>query len=113
MDTLRISTKPSLSRRSFWPAAGVVLGLPMPDAMMPAFTKAGTEAAAPRRFFAICNNLGVLPDKFFPAAGDTGRGYSLSPYLEPICAHRDHFTVFSGASHPGIDYDEHTDIICF
>ena len=113
MDTLRISTKRSLSRRSFLRGAGVALGLPMLDAMMPAFTKAGAEAAAPRRFFAICNNLGVLPDKFFPAAGDTGRGYTLSPYLEPICAHRDHFTVFSGASHPDVDAGGHPADICF
>lgn len=114
METLRISTKLSLSRRSFLRGAGVALGLPMLDAMMPAFTKAATiEEDKPRRFFAICNNLGVLPDKFFPAADSTGRGYKLSQYLEPLASHRDQFTVFSGVTHPDVDAGGHPADICF
>lgn len=113
MDTLRISTKLALSRRSFLRGAGVALGLPLLDAMMPAFTKAASGTEQPRRFFAICNNLGVLPDRFFPAADQTGRGYKLSPYLEPLCAHRDNFTVFSGASHPDVDAGGHPADICY
>ncbi len=50
---------------------------------------------------AICNNLGLLPDYFFPK--ETGRGYKGSPYLEKLGAHRDDFTVFSGVSHPDVD----------
>ncbi len=50
---------------------------------------------------AICNNLGLLPDEFFPQ--QTGRGYALSPYLETLKEHRDQFTVFSGVSHPDVD----------
>ena len=112
METLRISTKLSLSRRSFLRGAGVALSLPMLDAMIPAFARAA-ETETPRRFFAICNNLGVLPDKFFPAAGDNGRGYKLSPYLEAIAQHRDHFTVFSGVTHPDVDAGGHPADICF
>ncbi|HEY6400048.1 MAG TPA: DUF1552 domain-containing protein, partial [Blastocatellia bacterium] len=112
METLRISTKLSLSRRSFLRGAGVALSLPMLDAMIPAFARAA-ETEMPRRFFAICNNLGVLPDKFFPAAGDNGRGYKLSPYLEAIAQHRDHFTVFSGVTHPDVDAGGHPADICF
>ena len=34
----------------------------------------------PRRMFCICNNLGVLPEPFFPE--DAGRDYTPSPYLK-------------------------------
>ncbi len=51
--------------------------------------------------FAICNNLGLLPDRFFPK--QSGRDYALSPYLELLKEHRNDFTVFSGVSHPDVD----------
>jgi hypothetical protein len=50
---------------------------------------------------AICNNLGLLPDQFFPK--ESGRDYTLSPYLEVLKDHRNDFTVFSGVSHPDVD----------
>ncbi len=50
---------------------------------------------------AICNNLGLLPDQFFPK--ENGRDYTLSTYLEVLKEHRDAFTVFSGVSHPDVD----------
>jgi Protein of unknown function (DUF1552) len=50
---------------------------------------------------AICNNLGMLPEQFFPDT--SGRDYRLSPYLEVIKEHRADFTVFSGVSHPEVD----------
>ena len=55
----------------------------------------------PRRMFAICNNLGLLPDQFFPK--ESGKNYAPSPYLEYLKEHRDDFTVFSGVSHPDVD----------
>jgi hypothetical protein len=85
------------------------MALPLLDSMTPVF--AGARAAAaqaaatpggkPRRFFGICNNLGLVPESFFPK--DSGAGYTLSPYLELLKAHRDQFTVFSGVSHPEVD----------
>lgn len=75
--------------------------------MIPAFaavTKSDaslTPGGKPRRMFGICNNLGLLPDQFFPKT--TGRGYALSPYLENLKEHRNGFTVFSGVSHPDVD----------
>lgn len=102
MKTAQISTKLSLSRRSFLRGAGVALSLPMLDAMVPAFARAESKAV-PRRFFAICNNLGMLPNLFFPAAESAGRGYKLSPYLEEIAAYRNDFTVMSGVWHPDVD----------
>jgi hypothetical protein len=93
----------ALSRRSFLRGTGVALGLPLLDAMLPAFARAASNAPEPRRMLAICNNLGLLPEKFFPAHDQTGRGYTLSPYLEHLRAHREDFTVFSGVWHPDVD----------
>lgn len=92
-----------LSRRQLLRTAGVAIGLPLLDAMTPAFARAASRTATPRRMLAVCNNLGVLPEKFFPAADQVGRGYQLSPYLELLEGHRDDFTVFSGVWHPDVD----------
>lgn len=92
----------ALGRRHFLKGAGVALALPLLDAMAPALRAASTTAV-PRRFFGICNNLGLLPEKFFPAADSAGKGYALSPYLEHLAAYRDDFTVMSGVTHPGVD----------
>lgn len=95
-----VSTRQPLSRRSILRGAGVALSLPLLDAMRPAFAGA-TEKNKPRRMLAICNNLGVLPDLFFPK--ETGARYPLSPYLQVLRKHRNDFTVFSGVSHPDVD----------
>src|SRR5262245_47315187 len=102
------STRPALSRRKFLRGAGILLSLPMLDAMAPAFAAVAKRVAAdatpggkPRRFFGICNNLGLLPEHFFPK--ESGRGYTLSPYLELLNEHRNDFTVFSGVWHPDVD----------
>jgi hypothetical protein len=105
MNMPHLSPRP-ISRRSFLRGAGVLMALPFLDAMNPAFASLAkaTQAApgeAPRRFLGICNNLGLLPDQFFPQ--DSGREYTLSPYLERLRDHRDDFTVFSGVWHPDVD----------
>src|SRR5882762_5754302 len=103
-----VSTRPSLSRRKFLRGAGILLSLPLLDAMTPAFAAAAKRIAAdatpggkPRRFFGICNNLGLLPEHFFPK--ESGRDYPLSPYLEVLKEYQNDFTVFSGVSHPDVD----------
>src|SRR6185503_487229 len=102
-----VSTRRALSRRKFLRGAGILLSLPMLDAMTPVFAGLTKSAASitpggkPRRMFGICNNLGLLPDQFFPKEG--GRDYALSPYLEVLKEHRNDFTVFSGVSHPDVD----------
>jgi hypothetical protein len=62
---------------------------------------AEAKTPAPRRMFAICNNLGLLPDQFFPEK--PGRGYKPSPYLEHLKAFQNDFSVLSGVSHPDVD----------
>jgi hypothetical protein len=99
-----ISTRPFISRRRFLQGAGVLLSLPLLEAMTPAFAVkngAGTGVGKPRRFLGICNNLGLLPDQFFPSEG--GRDYTPSPYLDVLKEYRDDFTVFSGVWHPDVD----------
>jgi hypothetical protein len=104
-----ISTGKGLSRRCFLRAAGVALALPMLDAMRPAFAAESSSATSsavngtPRRILAVCNNLGLLPDQFFPEQGSAGRDYKLSPYLQVLEKHRNDFTVFSGVWHPDVD----------
>jgi hypothetical protein len=104
----------SLPRRTFLRGLGVGLALPMLDAMAPAVAVArnrGNETEhTPRRMFGICNNLGLLPEQFFPS--DSGSDYALSPYLKLLAKHRNDFTVFSGVWHPDVDGGHPADI-CF
>ena len=88
-----------LNRRTFLRGTGVCLGLPLLDAMKPAFSAEKTSPI-PRRMVAIETNMGILPQYFFPEK--PGRGYKLSPYLERLSQFREQFTVFSGTSHPGV-----------
>jgi hypothetical protein len=107
-------TRQSIPRRCFLKGAGVAMSLPYLEAMLPAFARAayaGTSQDArgrPRRMLAICNNLGVLPEHFFPV--DDGFEYESSHYLRFLQEHRADFTVFSGVSHPNVDGGHPSDI---
>ncbi len=91
------------SRRMFLRGAGVALGLPLLESLLPAGQAAGPPAraaAVPRRLVAIETNMGILPQYFFPAR--PGKDYEPTPYLKKLSAVRRHLTVFSGVSHPGV-----------
>ncbi len=96
----------SISRRTVLRSAGVGLALPLLNAM--SATAHAQSTAAPRRMFAICNNLGLLPAEFFPT--DAGAGYTPSNYLKILQDFRKDFTVFSGVSHPNVDGGHPADI---
>ncbi len=98
----------AISRRTLIRSAGVSLALPLLNGMAPAAQTDGAKAGVPRRMFAICNNLGLLPGDFFPA--NAGRNYVPSPYLKLLAEHRENFTVFSGVSHPNVDGGHPSDI---
>jgi hypothetical protein len=108
------SRRAPLSRRRFLRAAGVGLALPFLDSMVAPFARESFAAAdaapggPPRRFFGICNNLGLLHEQFFPR--EVGKDYALSPYLQFLKEHRDDFTVMSGVSHPNVDGGHPSDI---
>ncbi len=112
MKTVHVCTPQPLSRRHFLRGAGVLLGLPLLDAMIPSFAHADTKSLTPRRFLGICNNLGLVPDKFFPDATQTGKDYTLSPYLQHLSDFRSDFTVCNGVWHPNVDGGHPADI-CF
>jgi hypothetical protein len=111
-----VSSRRALSRREFLRGAGIVLSLPFLESMLPSFARAAAPSspllpgAKPRRMLGICNNLGLLPDLFFPTGA--GKDYRPSPYLDLLQAHRDDFSVFSGVSHPNVDGGHPADI-CF
>ena len=96
-----------LSRRAMLRGVGAGIALPLLEAMAPVTARAQT-ANVPRRMFAICNNLGLLPGEFFPK--DQGRDYTPSAYLKVLEAYRKDFTVFSGVSHPNVDGGHPSDI---
>jgi hypothetical protein len=101
-----------MSRRQLLRGVGVAMALPLLNAMVPVFGRAASPGLAksprPQRMIGVCNNLGLLSDRFFPTG--TGLGYQLSPYLEHLAAHRDRFSVFSGVSHPGVDGSHSSDV---
>ena len=100
-NTPYVAFQRAVSRRRFLAGTGVLLALPMLEAMTPAFAAAVPFATKPRRMLGICNNLGLVPDYFFPTG--KGKDYKASPYLELLQAHRKDFSVFSGVSHPDVD----------
>ena len=111
-----ITTRQPISRRRFLQSTGIALALPFLDSMLPAFARAATASsplapgAVPRRMFAICNNLGLLSQQFFPSG--EGRDYVPSDYLQHLQEFRNDFTVFSGVSHPSVDSGHPADV-CF
>jgi hypothetical protein len=109
-----VTTRRAMSRRRFLQGAGIALSLPFLDSMLGPFARAAESAsplapgATPRRMFGICNNLGLLPEHFFPSG--SGRDYQPSRYLQLLQEYRNDFTVFSGVSHPNVDGGHPSDI---
>ena len=89
-----------IHRRTFLRSTGVAIALPLLDAMKPRAQAANDAVKTKRRMVCINTPLGVHPANFFPE--QTGRDYTLSPYLEVLKDFRDDFTVVSGLSHPDV-----------
>jgi hypothetical protein len=103
--------KNKIARRSLLRATGVAMALPWLESVASVATiaqDADPLKLKPRRFLGICNNLGLLPEEFFPK--QAGRDYTPSTYLGVLQKHRDDFTVFSGVSHPNVDGGHPSDI---
>lgn len=99
MNTPYIASKTALNRRHFLRGAGsTLLGLPLLEAMTPAFARGAGSTVSPKRFVAMCATLGFHGPHLFPE--QEGSSYTLTPYLDKIKDHRNEFTVFSGLSHP-------------
>lgn len=109
----------ALSRRTFLRAAGATLALPWLESLFPRSARAATSgpaaasptpSGAPRRLICICTTLGIEAEYIFPKV--PGRSYETTPYLEPLAALRNDFTLFSGVSHPEVD-GGHSSEACF
>ena len=105
MKNIHISTWKPLSRRAMLKGLGVSLSLPALEAMSPVY--GATAPVSPKRMLLVCYNLGFIPEAFFPK--EVGKDYRPSPYLEALQPWRDHLTVFSGLSHPGVGGGHPTD----
>ncbi len=104
-------TQKRLARRSFLRATGVAMSIPWLESIAGSSARADDASPiynTPRRFLGICNNLGLLPEEFFPK--QSGRDYEPSRYLTLLQKHRNDFTVFSGVSHPNVDGGHPSDI---
>ncbi len=86
-------TKRKLPRRTLLRGAGVAIGLPLLDAMLPAAT---AEPPPVRRLGFVMYPLGVDQARWKPQG--EGADYRFSEALEPLALHRSKFTVISGLS---------------
>jgi hypothetical protein len=88
-------TKKHLSRRTFLRGAGIAVGLPLLEAMIPAATALSQTAAKgkPHMGF-VYFPLGALMDQWTPAA--EGQNFELPPILKPLEPFKKQLTIVSG-----------------
>src|SRR5262245_54677533 len=88
-------TKKHLSRRTFLRGAGVAVGLPLLEAMIPASTLFSQTAASPKlRMGFIYFPHGAIMDRWTPAT--EGSDFEISPILKPLEKFKKQLTVVSG-----------------
>ena len=93
-------TKKHLSRRTFLRGAGVTVGLPLLDAMIPAWTALAQTAASPKpRMGFLYLPHGAIMDQWTPAA--EGRSFELTPILKPFAPFQKQLTIVSGLENKG------------
>ncbi len=90
----------NIHRRTFIRSAGIALALPHFNVFANDSQGDSTAEQSPRRMICICAPLGLHPDNFFPT--QSGKDYTLSPYLDILKDYRDEFTVISGLAHAGM-----------
>ncbi len=90
--------KLGVPRRTFLRAGGVVLALPMLEAMT-RFSQAASTRRPVKRFVCLSNNYGVYPQAFFPDPRQVGGNYALSETLSPLETHKADITIFSNLDH--------------
>ncbi|MEZ5384016.1 MAG: DUF1552 domain-containing protein [Prosthecobacter sp.] len=88
-----------VSRRAVLRGAGISLGLPLLEAMTPAFA-AVKDSKQAKRFVGVSMALGLHNPNLVPQGA--GRDYKPSRYLKSLQDLREEFTVVSGSSHPGV-----------
>jgi hypothetical protein len=92
--------KKHLSRRTFLRGAGVAVGLPFLDAMVPAWTALAQTAASPRpRMGFMYLPHGAIMEAWTPAT--EGAGFELSPILKPLAPFQKQLTIVSQLQNKG------------
>jgi len=88
-------TKKHLSRRTFLRGAGVAVGLPLLDAMIPAWTALAQTAAKPKPHMGfIYFPLGAIMDQWTPTS--EGKNFDLPPIIKPLEPFKKYLTIVSG-----------------
>jgi len=111
---VRVITKKAISRRTMLRAAGVTLGLPLLDSMVPAQTPLVRTAAAPKtRMGLMFIPHGAVMNNWTPE--EVGTLTKMSRTLQPLEPFRDQVTVVSNLAHkmaapggPGDNGGDHT-----
>jgi hypothetical protein len=87
-----------MNRRTFLRSAGVAIGLPLLDAMVPLSAQEARRVLdAPKRMVLVGRPLGMYAPNFFPERA--GADYEPSRYLRVLQPHKADFTIISGMSH--------------
>jgi len=88
-------TKKHLSRRTFLRGTGIAVGLPLLDAMIPAYSAIANTAAAPKpRLGFLYLPHGAIMKNWTPAT--EGSNFELPPILMPLEAFKKQITIVSG-----------------
>lgn len=91
-----------LTRRSFLGGAGVMLGLPVLEAMLPKRARAGGAMTA-KRLLCWYVPCGIHMQAWTPSA--TGPGFELTPILQPLSALKSEILVISGLDNAPAESD--------
>ena len=87
-------TRKSISRRTVLRGVGATVGLPLLDAMVPAFATAATTPTPARRLGVVYHPNGIIYDKWLPTGA--GAGFEFSPTLAGLKPFRDQLIVVTG-----------------
>src|SRR5262245_10967849 len=101
-------SKRSLPRRLFLRGMGAAIGLPLLDAMVPAFTALAQSPARPRtRFGAVYIPNGAIMEQWIP--DQVGAGFEFKPILEPLEPFKESIVLVTNLtrSHPGSQVGDH------
>jgi len=101
-------SKKFIPRRTFLSGMGVVVGLPLLEAMVPALTALAQTAAQPkRRFGAVYFPNGAIVEQWIP--DQVGAGFEFKPILKPLEAFKDQMVLVTNLtrSHPGSQVGDH------
>lgn len=90
-------TRKALGRRTVLRGMGTTIALPLLEAMIPSAKAAEMAAATRKRLQVIYMPNGMVMNDFTPT--QMGEGYTLSPILKTLEAHRERFSVISGLDH--------------